>query len=141
MKIPLLIIGLVLLYIFLSIEPFNVVQEEIPKHIKVTKKELVIKPSLLKGLLPIAKPVKLTSNCPISQPKKGDLVPLRENVDKYIKQSMLLNKPNHNLGFLPANVRYMDLMFLKPNEIGKIPLFKGKIPEKINIPKLSSEEE
>ena len=44
--------------------------------------------------------------------KKNNI--LRENVDKYIKQSMLLNKPNFDLGFLPSNVREMELTYNKP---------------------------
>jgi hypothetical protein len=150
-QIPFLIIGLIVLYVILSSfnENFNVVQEEIPKHIVASKKELVIKPNLFKGHVPIGsetsketqKLLKYNLNCKAdkaSEPsKKGNITYLREGVDKYIKESMLLNKPNHNLGFLPSNVREMELTYNKPNQIGKLPLYIGKVPHKIKLAKLT----
>lgn len=117
--IPLIIFGLIFLYIILSISQENFNQDE-------GKLDLIIKPTLLKGHLPIGN--NLNSELTTKD---------RENVDKYIKESMLLNKPNHDLGFQPANVRFMDLMYNKPSEIGTIPLFKMTVPDIIKIPKLT----
>lgn len=149
-EIPLIIVGLILLYIVLSIsrESFDM-YEDLPHR----KLDLTIEPILLKGHLPIGseqKQIVQISKCELEKsvpiPKaKGLVTKYRENPSKYIRESMLLNKPNHNLGFQPSNVRYMDLMYNKPNQIGSLPLFKGKIPDKITVPKLtqkfSSQEE
>jgi len=143
-EIPLIIIGLIVLYIVLSIEPFNVVQE-IPKHAYNIKDDLIIKPKFIRGHIPIgSKRPKAIDNtkCGIEEkPMRGSITIQRENISKYIRESMLLNKPNHNLGFLPENVRFMDLMYNKPNQIGSLPIFKGKIPEKIKLAKLTHAEE
>ncbi len=101
--IPYIIFGLIVLYIALLMitkEQFHS-EQELPK-------DLIIKPTLLKGHVPIS--------------SKSELITKdRENVDKYIKESMLLNKPNLNLGYEPSNVRYMNLMYNKPTEIGPLP--------------------
>ena len=143
-EIPLIIIGLIILYIILSIsrENFNP-YEDLPHK----KLDLTIEPILLKGHLPIGsdqgqKKIVKISKCDVEKsleiPKaKGLVTKHRENPSKYIRESMLLNKPNHNLGFQPSNVRYMDLMYNKPNQIGSLPIFKGKIPDKIRVPKLT----
>lgn len=149
-EIVLIIIGLIVLYIILNItnETFNIVQE-IEKPMFAKKSDLKIEATLLKGHLPIgskqAKKNINISKCDIEKYPKatGLITKYRENVDKYIRQSMLLNKPNHNLGFQPANVRFMDLMYNKPTQIGAIPLFKMNVPKNVKIPKIPqvSEEE
>lgn len=123
-------------------ENFNVVQGDIQPRVQAEKKELVIKPKLLKGHVPIGSEQSMIPPCPKECPpkfpnKRGSITANRENVSKYIRKSMLLNKPNHNLGFLPSNVRFMELMYSKPTQIGKIPLFKMNVPAKIKLAKLT----
>lgn len=135
--IPLLIVGLIIIYVYLSVEPFNNVLpdiNDIQKKDTATKTELKIKPIFLKGLLPLS--------TPHNQHKRGDNTLIREDPHKYIRESMLLNKPNNSIGFLPSNTRYVDLTYATPNEIGKLPIFRGKIPKrKIKVPKLPNAEE
>ncbi len=134
-EIPLIIVGLILLYIVLSIsrESFDM-YKDLPHR----KLDLTIEPVLIKGHLPIGSEQQLQAAKSVPIPKaSGLLTKYRENPSKYIRESMLLNKPNHNLGFQPSNVRYMDLMYNKPNEIGSLPMFIGKIPDKIIVPKLT----
>ncbi len=139
-EIPLMILGLFVLYTLLRVENFNVVQE-FEERKQSRKKDLEIKPSLLKGRVPVGK-IMLVDNTVCGRKKveknsRGKLQPYREqHMDKYIRNSMLLNKPNHNLGFLPSNVRFMDLMYNKPNQIGKLPLMRGKLTSNIKFPKI-----
>ena len=100
-EIPIIIISLIILYIGLSI--FN--KEKFTRH--ESKYDPLSQSNLIKD-------TKIS--------KKEILVPKLENPSTYIKNSMLLNKPNHNLGFLPSNVRFMDLTYLKPSEIGRLPV-------------------
>ncbi len=150
--IPLIIIGLIFIYIVLSVSKENFNTNKNPyQDLPHRKLDLTIEPMFLKGHLPIGSEnteIVQISKCETSKavtiPKATGLITkYRENVDKYIKESMLLNKPNHNLGFQPSNVRYMDLMYNKPTQIGAIPLFKMNIPDKIKMPKITqaSEEE
>ncbi len=135
-EIPLIIIGLFILYTFLSIENFNVVQE-FEKQKQLRKKDLEIKPSLLRGRVPVGKTMVVDNTaCAPKKNARGKITNYRENLSKYIRKSMLLNKPNHTLGFLPSNVRFMDLTYNKPNQIGKLPLSRGNIPKNIKLPKL-----
>lgn len=128
-QIPFIIVGLIVLYIVLSIskERFDM-YEDLPHRsldLRLEPKEderKKSKCSILKMPIPKA---------------KGLITKFRENPSKYIRESMLLNKPNHNLGFQPSNVRYMDLMYNKPNQIGSLPIFNGKIPDNIKVPKLT----
>ncbi len=100
-EIPVIILSLLLLYIILSI----FTNEKFTRH--ETKYDPLAQSNLIKD-------TKIS--------KKEIRVPKRDNTSKYIKESMLLNKPNHNLGFLPSNVRFMDLTYLKPSEIGRLPV-------------------
>lgn len=134
MKIPLLIIGLIVLYILLSVsfETFNVVQN-IPEYKYSIKDELIIKPQFLPGHIPIGSKQNKIVDTSICNKRTELVTKERENVNKYIRNSMLLNKPNLDIGYLPSNVRFVELMYNKPQQIGKLPIYNDKVQEEIKI--------
>lgn len=132
MKVPLIIVLLFIVYLVLQLsskETFNRVQTVLPR--KESKREdLIIKPSLLKGVLPIAKNIQNRDMIihPITNvPKRDDISMLRENAHKQLYKSMLLSNSDYNNGYIPANAREVELSYLKPSQIGRIPIYRESV--------------